>query len=199
MRTITPATAPYHFAPLESVIMRAERRDKEARKLLREQSVGLLQSMNEWGIEGMEAEFNGSGDDGEVERAWLVRFDEEATEKLRQTIEGGGFLQVPHEVWKEIDDEQAFFSSMAPSEFPLGEEDGCEAPSAEVVEGLKTAMTEFTYAALASNRPGWEIDDGAYGTLLITAKGRVTCEFTQRYTAEEDNSFEYQHKDEDDE
>ena len=172
-----------------------EKRKAEAVATLRESTQKLVDVMASFGIEGVEAQFNGSGDSGEVEYVYLVQLDKERTasqvEAAPEAAAAG--VIIPDECWLEVKDEAMYFGAMEPSEFPLeGDEQGCAVPSGEILDKLKSDMTNLAYDILSVHRGGWEINDGSYGSVRLTAKGRVVCDYTERYTAEEDNSFDYQ-------
>lgn len=67
-----------------------------------------------------------------------------------------------------------------------------EAPKAEEGEAMQTlreALDSLTYLALERHHPGWEINDGAAGELIIdVAKATFTLECQLRYVATDNNS-----------
>lgn len=56
---------------------------------------------------------------------------------------------------------------------------------------LAGALESLTYLALERHYPGWEINDGAYGALMIeAAKANVILDCSLRFTATDDHSTE---------
>jgi hypothetical protein len=56
---------------------------------------------------------------------------------------------------------------------------------------LSSAIEELAYSALELHHPGWEINDGAHGELLIdVAKASVQLDCNLRYTAYDSHSTE---------
>jgi hypothetical protein len=56
---------------------------------------------------------------------------------------------------------------------------------------LAGALKSLTYLALERHYPGWEINDGAYGALMIeAAKANVILDCSLRFTATDDHSTE---------
>ena len=69
--------------------------------------------------------------------------------------------------------------------------DDPEEPGETRQETLKGALESLGYLALERHHPGWEINDGANGTLMIdVAAASFVLECSLRYTATEEHSTE---------
>ena len=70
--------------------------------------------------------------------------------------------------------------------------DGDAAAAAEAKqETLNGALESLGYLALERHHPGWEINDGASGALMIdVGTATFTLECSLRYTGSEDHSTE---------
>lgn len=70
---------------------------------------------------------------------------------------------------------------------PEPSEDNAEAEA----QSLAAALESLGYLALERHHPGWELNDGAYGQLVIdVADASFTLECSLRFTASEDHSTE---------
>jgi hypothetical protein len=58
-------------------------------------------------------------------------------------------------------------------------------------QSLTVALESLGYLALERHHPGWELNDGAYGQLIIdVAEASFTLDCSLRFTASEDHSTE---------
>ena len=72
-----------------------------------------------------------------------------------------------------------------------GEADNVDRAGSEELQSLGQALEQLTYLALERHHPGWEINDGAYGALMIeAAKANVILDCSLRFTATDDHSTE---------
>jgi hypothetical protein len=56
---------------------------------------------------------------------------------------------------------------------------------------LRELVEEWAYAALRDAAPGWEINDGSFGLIVVRpAEGSAHCEFSSRYTAIDESTLE---------
>lgn len=70
---------------------------------------------------------------------------------------------------------------------PEASEDNAEAEP----QSLAAALESLGYLALERHHPGWELNDGAYGQLVIdVADASFTLDCSLRFTASEDHSTE---------
>lgn len=138
----------------------------EARNKNKNKNKELLRAvMQTLGITSIAVEFDGSGDSGQVE----------------------GVTVVPETKQDQFDNTQTkvfrttcFFS--AGSYDAKEEEAACSAP--ELAE-------DFAYEVLEQHHGGWEINDGAYGTIIIHADGRGSIEYNQRVMETEYEETEF--------
>ena len=65
---------------------------------------------------------------------------------------------------------------------PLPDNQAVRLPEGEATM-LREAIETLAYACLEEAQPGWEIDDGAYGTFVFTIPDRsITLEHNARFT-----------------
>lgn len=72
-----------------------------------------------------------------------------------------------------------------------GDADSVDRAGSEERQSLGQALEQLTYLALERHHPGWEINDGACGELLIdVAEATFVLDCSLRFTATDDHSTE---------
>jgi hypothetical protein len=72
-----------------------------------------------------------------------------------------------------------------------GEAHAAEGAGSEQLQSLGQALEHLTYLALERHHPGWEINDGACGELVIdVAEATFVLDCSLRFTATDDHSTE---------
>lgn len=72
-----------------------------------------------------------------------------------------------------------------------GEADSVDRTGSREPQSLGQALEQLTYLALERHHPGWEINDGACGELVIdVAEGTFVLDCSLRFTATDDHSTE---------
>ena len=72
-----------------------------------------------------------------------------------------------------------------------GEADTADGAGSEELQSLGQALEQLTYLALERHHPGWEINDGACGDLVIdVAEATFVLDCSLRFTATDDHSTE---------
>ena len=72
-----------------------------------------------------------------------------------------------------------------------GEADSVDRTGSAEPQSLGQALEQLTYLALERHHPGWEINDGACGELVIeVAEGTFVLDCSLRFTATDDHSTE---------
>ncbi|PKQ00279.1 MAG: hypothetical protein CVT74_04545 [Alphaproteobacteria bacterium HGW-Alphaproteobacteria-13] len=72
-----------------------------------------------------------------------------------------------------------------------GEADTADGDGSEQLHSLGQALEQLTYLALERHHPGWEINDGACGELVIdVAEATFVLDCSLRFTATDDHSTE---------
>ena len=72
-----------------------------------------------------------------------------------------------------------------------GEAHAAEGAGSEQLQSLGRALEQLTYLALERHHPGWEINDGACGELVIdVAEATFVLDCSLRFTATDDHSTE---------
>lgn len=138
----------------------------EARNKNKNKNKELLRAvMQTLGITSIAVEFDGSGDSGQVEGVTVV-----------PAIKQDQFDNTKTKVFRTT----CFFS--VGSHKAEEEEAACSAP--ELAE-------DFAYEVLEQHHGGWEINDGAYGTIIIHADGRGSIEYNQRVMETEYEETEF--------
>lgn len=138
----------------------------EARNRNKNKNKELLRAvMQTLGITSIAVEFDGSGDSGQVEGVTVVPATKQDQFENTQT-----------KVFR-----AKYFCSIAGTKVEE-EEAACSAP--ELAE-------DFAYDVLEHHHDGWEINDGAYGTIIIHADGRGSIEYNQRVMETEYEETEF--------
>ena len=74
---------------------------------------------------------------------------------------------------------------------PEGEAHPADGAGSEQLHSLGPALEQLTYLALERHHPGWEINDGACGELVIdVAEATFVLDCSLRFTATDDHSTE---------
>ena len=74
---------------------------------------------------------------------------------------------------------------------PEGEADKADGAGSNEQQSLGQALEQLTYLALERHHPGWEINDGACGELVIdVAEATFVLDCSLRFTATDDHSTE---------
>ncbi|WP_066559862.1 DUF6878 family protein [Croceicoccus bisphenolivorans] len=74
---------------------------------------------------------------------------------------------------------------------PEGEADKADGAGSKEPQTLGEALEQLTYLALERHHPGWEINDGACGELVIdVAEATFVLDCSLRFTATDDHSTE---------
>ncbi|WP_070156250.1 DUF6878 family protein [Sphingobium phenoxybenzoativorans] len=74
---------------------------------------------------------------------------------------------------------------------PEGEAHPADGSGSEQLQSLGQALEQLTYLALERHHPGWEINDGACGELVIdVAEATFVLDCSLRFTATDDHSTE---------
>lgn len=74
---------------------------------------------------------------------------------------------------------------------PEGEAHPADGAGSEQLQSLGQALEQLTYLALERHHPGWEINDGACGELVIdVAEATFVLDCSLRFTATDDHSTE---------
>ena len=72
-----------------------------------------------------------------------------------------------------------------------GEADKADRTASAELHSLGQALEQLTYLALERHHPGWEINDGACGELVIdVAEATFVLDCSLRFTATDDHSTE---------
>jgi len=72
-----------------------------------------------------------------------------------------------------------------------GEADKADGAGSKEPQTLGEALEQLTYLALERHHPGWEINDGACGELVIdVAEATFVLDCSLRFTATDDHSTE---------
>lgn len=125
----------------------------------------LCAVMQTLGITSIAVEFDGSGDSGQVEGVTVVPANKQDHFDNTQT-----------KVFR-----TRCFYSVAGNRV---EEEEVSCSASELAE-------DFAYEILEYNHGGWEINDGAYGTIIIHADGRGSIEYNQRVMETEYEETEF--------
>ena len=125
----------------------------------------LCAIMEALGITSLEVEFDGSGDSGQVNGVNVYP-------QGKQTA----FEQIQTKVFR-----TACFYSSAGNRIEEQEEE-CAADD---------LAADFAYDVLEFKHSGWEINDGAFGTIVINANGSGRIDYNQRITETEYEESEF--------
>jgi hypothetical protein len=200
---ITPEQHEEILRAVQPRLSYAEQRAQQ-REAMREVAGEICGALTDYGIEAIWAEFNGSGDSGDVAEVALQRT---APTMMYQRGEDGharfDLPQVPM-----LDDkgepvmqlENVYVGEeyqpqpvIQANEFPLPDElQGTPLPdfTKEMEKALCDKMETLTFMVLSQERGGWENNDGAFGSMTLHANGRLVCDYNERVTETLDNSFE---------
>jgi hypothetical protein len=125
----------------------------------------LVAAMKQFGIDYIHVAFDGCGDSGQMEEVQI--FDENAKEIASDC------LNTPYEV--------AYTNHI----FQSGKWDHERFTR---METLRNLAEEVAYAPLEDHFGGWEINEGAYGIVVINADGTGRIEINQRVVEVEEDS-----------
>jgi hypothetical protein len=126
----------------------------------------LIAAMEQFGINRIQVSFDGSGDDGQIDRLTLfgnidgsTLLDEKVEEMDDECLDSPCEVVYTHQTWKDSKWHHEKFSKQ---------------------ESLSDLIETVAYWPLEDHFSGWEINEGSYGTVTINADGTGSIDFNQR-------------------
>lgn len=117
----------------------------------------IMAALVKLGATDVTVDYSGGGDSGDVHTITIL------PETLKDALQSEQVLQ-RHSQWQFLDNEHKRVET-------------------EVLESLESALEHFTYQWLEENHPGWEINDGSSGNVIINvAEDICTLSHEMYYT-----------------